>query len=203
MPNRWQPKYFKALEDGTLPGWRLRRRTCKIWQTLFRRTPLPQLIGWPEAGANMTQSLSEMPAAELLYSLTCVCVRARVRACVRARPLLRSNLYWWMTHPVVTWLINHCSYYASAWFSPPFVRRHYSSFICSAFQNDFLFFPISSSLPSLSLPLLSTRRRRSVLPRLCYLLSRLISGATLGIYQTAIKKLSFNKIIAFIYFFII
>lgn len=30
-------------------------------------------------------------------------------------------------------------------------------------------------------------------------LSRLISVATLGIYQTAIKKLSFNKIIAFIF----
>lgn len=38
-----------------------------------------------------------------------------------------------------------------------------------------------------------------LLSRVLVFLSRLISVATLGIYQTAIKKLSFNKIIAFIF----
>ena len=54
-----------------------KKKKKPIYQTPFQRP-----IGWLEAGANMTQSLSWMPAAKLLYSSKRMCVRICVCVCV-------------------------------------------------------------------------------------------------------------------------
>lgn len=71
----------RNYDGGVLPVQRVRRCGNKTGQS---QTPFRRLIGWLEAGANMTQSLSWMPAAKLLYSSKgmCVSVHACVRACV-------------------------------------------------------------------------------------------------------------------------
>ena len=84
------------------------RRRCgnKIWQKPIYQTPLQRPIGWLEAGANMTQSLSWMPAAKLLYSskrmcmcvCVCVCLCVPVSVCVSVWSCAVKCTDGWLIH---------------------------------------------------------------------------------------------------------
>lgn len=136
----------------------------------------------------------------------CVCL-CMCMCVLCASVVLRSKVYRWMTHPPIMWLINHCSYHftASSWISP-------SSVFPSFFFPIILFASLSLSARFFS-SLVTTyvNHRVAYLSLVCRVVSPLIRIKCAVLYllpkrrnirQKAIKKLNFNKIIAFIFYHI-